>query len=49
VITFPTEVGDDLHSPTEGPYIGQWATWCRQSIPLAESRYMTYLKEKEES
>jgi hypothetical protein len=26
----------------------RWAEWYRQAIPLAESRYATYLKEKEE-
>jgi hypothetical protein len=32
-----------------GDKAGQWATWYRESIPLAEARYATYLKEKEES
>lgn len=30
-----------------GDKAGQWATWYRQSIPLAEERYASYLKEKE--
>jgi len=30
-----------------GDKSGQWAAWYRQSIPLAEARYATYLKEKE--
>ena len=32
-----------------GDKAGQWTAWYRQSIPLAEARYATYLKEKEES
>jgi len=28
---------------------GQWDAWYRQSTPLAEERYRTYLKEKEGS
>lgn len=28
---------------------GQWTSWYRQSIPLAEARYATYLKEKGQS
>lgn len=32
-----------------GDKAGQWTAWYRQSIPLAEARYTTYLKEKEES
>jgi hypothetical protein len=32
-----------------GDKAGQWTTWYRQSVPLAEQRYSTYLKEKEES
>ena len=30
-----------------GDKAGQWKTWYRQAIPLAEARYATYLKEKE--
>jgi hypothetical protein len=30
-----------------GDKAGQWTTWYRQAIPLAEARYATYLKEKE--
>jgi hypothetical protein len=29
-----------------GDKAGQWTAWYRQSIPLAEARYTTYLKEK---
>jgi hypothetical protein len=29
-----------------GDKAGQWSTWYRQAIPLAEARYATYLKEK---
>jgi len=29
-----------------GDKAGQWTTWYRQAIPLAEVRYTTYLKEK---
>lgn len=29
-----------------GDKTGQWTTWYRQAIPLAEARYATYLKEK---
>ena len=32
-----------------GDKAGQWTTWYRQSVPLAEARYATYLKEKEGS
>jgi len=32
-----------------GDKAGQWTTWYRQSIPLAEARYAIYRKEKEES
>ncbi|KUL26708.1 type II toxin-antitoxin system RelE/ParE family toxin [Actinoplanes awajinensis] len=32
-----------------GDKAGQWTAWYRQSIPLAEARYSTYLKEKGES
>ena len=32
-----------------GDKAGQWSTWYRDSIPVAEARYETYLKEKEES
>jgi hypothetical protein len=32
-----------------GDKAGQWTAWYRQAIPLAEARYATYLKEKEES
>jgi hypothetical protein len=32
-----------------GGKAGQWNTWYRQAIPLAEARYATYLKEKEGS
>jgi hypothetical protein len=32
-----------------GDKAGQWAAWYGQSIPLAEARYATYLKEREES
>jgi hypothetical protein len=32
-----------------GDKAGQWTAWYRESIPLAEERYATYLKEKEES
>lgn len=28
---------------------GQWNTWYRHAIPLAQARYETYLKEKEGS
>jgi hypothetical protein len=31
-----------------GDKAGRWSSWYRQAIPLAESRYATYLKEKEE-
>ena len=31
-----------------GDKAGQWTTWYRQAIPLAEDRYATYLKEKAE-
>jgi hypothetical protein len=29
-----------------GDKAGQWTTWYRQAIPVAEARYATYLKEK---
>jgi hypothetical protein len=32
-----------------GDKAGQWTTWYREAVPLAETRYATYLKEKEES
>jgi hypothetical protein len=32
-----------------GDKAGQWTTWYRDEIPLAEARYAIYLKEKEES
>jgi hypothetical protein len=32
-----------------GDKAGQWEAWYRQSTPLAEERYRTYLKEKEGS
>jgi len=32
-----------------GDKAGQWTTWYRDAIPLAEARYAIYLKEKEES
>jgi hypothetical protein len=32
-----------------GDKAGQWTAWYRQAIPLAEQRYASYLKEKEES
>jgi hypothetical protein len=32
-----------------GNKAGQWTSWYREAIPLAESRYAIYLKEKEES
>ncbi|WP_214104955.1 type II toxin-antitoxin system RelE/ParE family toxin [Acrocarpospora catenulata] len=32
-----------------GDKAGQWTTWYRESIPVAEARYAIYLKEKEES
>lgn len=32
-----------------GDKAGQWTTWYRHAIPLAETRYAIYLKEKEES
>lgn len=32
-----------------GDKAGQWADWYRESIPLAETRYRIYLKEKEQS
>jgi hypothetical protein len=32
-----------------GDKAGQWTAWYHQAIPLAEARYATYLKEKEES
>lgn len=32
-----------------GDKAGQWTARYRQVIPLAEARYATYLKEKEES
>ncbi|GGO01220.1 hypothetical protein GCM10010116_02150 [Microbispora rosea subsp. aerata] len=31
-----------------GDKAGQWTTWYRQAIPLAEERYAAYLKEKAE-
>jgi hypothetical protein len=31
-----------------GDKAGQWTTWYRHSIPLAETRYAAYLKEKQE-
>ncbi|SRR5258706_3581722 len=36
-------------STVAGDKAGQWTAWHRESIPLAEARYATYLKEKEES
>jgi len=32
-----------------GDKAGQWKDWYRSAIPLAETRYLTYLNEKEES
>jgi len=32
-----------------GDKAGQWSAWYRESLPLAEARYATYLKDKEES
>jgi hypothetical protein len=32
-----------------GDKAGQWTAWYRRAIPLAETRYATYLKEREES
>lgn len=32
-----------------GDKAGRWAGWYREAVPLAEARYATYLKEKEES
>jgi hypothetical protein len=32
-----------------GDKAGQWTAWYRESIPLAEARYTSYLKEKEGS
>jgi hypothetical protein len=32
-----------------GDKAGRWAGWYRDAVPLAEARYATYLKEKEES
>jgi hypothetical protein len=29
-----------------GDKSGQWTTWYRRAIPVAEARYATYLKEK---
>lgn len=31
-----------------GDKAGQWSSWYRQAIPLAEQRYGTYLKEREQ-
>jgi hypothetical protein len=31
-----------------GDKAGQWASWYREAIPLAESRYALYLKEREQ-
>jgi hypothetical protein len=31
-----------------GDKAGQWDAWYREAIPLAETRYSTYLKEREQ-
>jgi hypothetical protein len=31
-----------------GDKAGQWSVWYREAIPLAEARYVTYLKEKQQ-
>jgi hypothetical protein len=31
-----------------GDKAGQWTSWYRRAIPLAEARYAIYLKEKEQ-
>ncbi len=30
-----------------GDKAGQWSSWYREAIPLAEARYATYLKEQQ--
>jgi hypothetical protein len=31
-----------------GDKAGQWSAWYREAIPLAEARFVTYLKEKQQ-
>jgi hypothetical protein len=48
-ILFIFDPGRNVVLLVAGDKAGQWTAWYRQSIPLAEARYTTYLKEKEES
>ncbi len=47
-ILFVFDPGRNVVLLVAGDKAGQWTAWYRQAIPLAESRFATYLKEKEQ-